>query len=76
MMGNLNVSNYRKPNGPCIDCKDRVVNCHASCERYASWKAECVKRSDECTKARQKEKEVEEYTRKKVNRRRGKTPMW
>ena len=26
-------------NGPCLDCPDRVIGCHSSCERYLSWKA-------------------------------------
>lgn len=22
---------------PCMDCKDRVVGCHGSCERYSEY---------------------------------------
>lgn len=22
---------------PCMDCKDRKVGCHATCERYQGW---------------------------------------
>lgn len=25
-------------NAPCINCKDRQEKCHASCERYKTWK--------------------------------------
>lgn len=38
--------------GPCRDCVDRKVGCHAECERYAAYKAELraereAKRKDE-----------------------------
>lgn len=26
----------------CKDCKDRVVNCHSTCEKYKKWKQEFV----------------------------------
>ena len=27
-------------NNPCRDCPDRVIGCHAKCERHAAWKVE------------------------------------
>ena len=24
--------------GPCKGCEDRVIGCHATCERYIEWK--------------------------------------
>lgn len=24
--------------GPCKGCQDRVIGCHATCERYMAWK--------------------------------------
>lgn len=24
---------------PCLDCKDRVLNCHAKCEKYKVYKS-------------------------------------
>lgn len=26
---------------PCYQCPDRFVGCHASCEKYGAWAAEC-----------------------------------
>lgn len=25
---------------PCKDCKDRVLYCHSTCDRYIEWKKE------------------------------------
>lgn len=25
-------------NGPCLDCPDRVIGCHGSCEKYIAFK--------------------------------------
>lgn len=27
----------RKPDGPCHECEEREIGCHASCERYADY---------------------------------------
>lgn len=27
-----------RPNPPCYQCTDRVVGCHASCDKYASFR--------------------------------------
>ena len=32
--------NIRSNNNPCFECKDRVVNCHSTCEKYLKWKQE------------------------------------
>ena len=26
-----------KPKSPCLNCPDRVVGCHATCEKYQSY---------------------------------------
>ena len=67
---------YRKPMGPCKDCPDRCVNCHASCQKYISWKKECDRIHKEVLSALQKERAVEEraikgtkkYNKRKVMR--------
>lgn len=28
---------------PCLDCADRVVGCHSSCERYIAYAEECAR---------------------------------
>ncbi len=35
---------------PCKGCAERYVGCHASCPRYAEFKAGCNARRDERTK--------------------------
>nr|DAZ60318.1 MAG TPA: hypothetical protein [Caudoviricetes sp.] len=35
---------------PCKDCSERFVGCHASCPRYAEFKAGCEARREERTK--------------------------
>ena len=27
-------------NNPCKNCPDRVIGCHAKCEKHAAWKAD------------------------------------
>ena len=31
---------------PCYKCQDRCQNCHASCEKYAAFRAELDKRRE------------------------------
>lgn len=58
---------------PCKDCADRAAGCHASCTRYAEFKAGCNARRD----ARTKQRPIADYTidlkkrvQKAANRRR------
>ena len=39
--------------GSCKDCQDRHQNCHASCERYAEFKAENERIRNEAWKAKE-----------------------
>lgn len=32
---------------PCLNCSERHATCHATCERYAVWKAESDRQRDE-----------------------------
>lgn len=32
------VLKIKQPNAPCKNCSDRVVGCHAKCEKYIAWK--------------------------------------
>lgn len=33
-------------NAPCHNCKDRVFNCHSSCQRYLEWQKKNQERLD------------------------------
>lgn len=33
--------------GPCKDCPDRSVGCHATCRTYLDWQAEIAKEREE-----------------------------
>lgn len=39
-------------NSPCRDCKERVQGCHASCKKFAEWKAEQLEILGKMRKAR------------------------
>lgn len=39
-------------NSPCRDCKERVQGCHASCKKFAEWKAEQLEVLGKMKKAR------------------------
>lgn len=36
----------KKPQAPCLGCKDREVGCHSKCERYKEY-AELAKKNRE-----------------------------
>jgi len=36
-----------KPISPCKNCEDRDTGCHASCERYLTWKGQIPKAKPE-----------------------------
>lgn len=36
-----------RPKAPCVDCEDRKVGCHSTCERYQEWLAEYQKTKQE-----------------------------
>ena len=38
---------------PCLNCSDRVVGCHATCERYINGKAEHERLKDEINKEKE-----------------------
>lgn len=35
-----------KTKTPCLDCEDRNSTCHATCERYLTWKQNFAKRDE------------------------------
>lgn len=37
---------------PCKDCKDRIVGCHAKCEKYLQFKEENIEESKKIKSAR------------------------
>lgn len=39
-------------NSPCRECEERVQGCHASCVRFADWKAEQLNILSKMNKAR------------------------
>lgn len=46
---------------PCMDCPDRVVGCHGSCEKYKKFKDEGLKDWKKRKRAYEKEYDVESY---------------
>ena len=44
---------------PCLDCEDRAVGCHSTCEKYISWKVQEDKRKEVI--AKNKNHDVDEY---------------
>lgn len=67
-MADLKLYKYKRPQGPCKDCADRCENCHANCERYISWKAECDKAHNMYVKTQTLARELEDYTCKKIRK--------
>lgn len=51
-------------NGPCADCEERYVGCHAECERYKAWKEDREKQREAKHAATASYREA--YGRKKV----------
>lgn len=47
---------------PCKGCSDRFVGCHASCPRYAEFKAGCEARREARREARTKLHPIADYT--------------
>lgn len=41
------VNVFEKAKSPCMGCKARSINCHASCDKYRQWKLSCYKKADE-----------------------------
>lgn len=50
-----------RPDPPCIDCKDRVVGCHGTCEKYKAFKEERYKLWNQIRDCQAKEKSVEHF---------------
>ena len=42
----------------CYKCQDRVVGCHATCEKYITEKAEWEKTAEKIRQARMQENEI------------------
>lgn len=68
MFPELKLNSYRIPKNPCGGCTDRCVNCHATCEKYISWKAECDKLHKERIKECEKEHDIKDYFTRRSNK--------
>ena len=58
----------------CIDCTDRKVGCHSTCQKYLEDKAKNDAERDRIFRIKEAEKDVREYefaAREKANRRKG-----
>lgn len=74
-MADLKLYKYKRPQGPCKDCADRCENCHANCERYISWRAECDKAHQEYADSHKGERDIEDYTIRKISKYRKRNNM-
>lgn len=52
----MNIGNNINMNSPCRECKDRVLHCHSTCERYKEYK-------DKITDAKNKIKSIEKQNK-------------
>lgn len=50
---------------PCLNCKDRVLGCHDTCERYISYRKELDKVNAEDRERRKEESLHERHFRHK-----------
>lgn len=41
---------------PCLECKDRVVGCHGTCELYKAWKTNVNRLNAIARKKKEKER--------------------
>ena len=48
---------------PCLDCADRHVGCHITCERHIAWKEEYQAKHSEITKKKTNEMLTTSYQR-------------
>lgn len=51
-------------NAPCMNCSDRFIGCHSSCDKYSKYKT----RSEEIQNNRKKELLPNIYIKKEVER--------
>ena len=76
-MGDLVLVKYKRPPCPCNGCvDDRSEDCHASCEKYLSWRDVCDKGRDAYTDALNRSRIIEEYNVKKIQKHKKMKPMW
>lgn len=64
---------FKTSGGPCKNCADRCVNCHATCEKYLSWKADCDKARKDYENALRSERVIDEYNKMKTAKYRRRT---
>lgn len=58
--------------GPCLGCEERIVGCHAACDRFIQWSGQRKKQREERNKSItlnsqayfRKREAVEKYNRK------------
>lgn len=52
----------------CKDCKDRVLGCHSTCERYIKDKERYLKEKEMIEEAKRGEKEIDNYEHKRLSK--------
>lgn len=57
-----------KIKSPCLDCDDRVVGCHSSCEKYAAYRAEIDTDKSVITEVKTKENLIYSYKVESIKR--------
>lgn len=61
-----------KNDGPCKNCTNRYLGCHADCLDYVDWKTNFEERKNFINNARYKQRNLDEYEKTKLKRRRSK----
>lgn len=51
---------------PCRECKDRVVGCHGTCERYKAWKVRQIDAARKANESMRDSAENIQYNRRQA----------
>ena len=54
-------------NAPCLDCKDRVLKCHSTCERYKEYRQTLYELNEEARRKEKIRKSLDDYKCRKIN---------
>ena len=57
------MTKTRNNKSPCLDCQDRKIKCHSTCEHYKRWQMEQSENKDIVLKAKQEISDVRAYMR-------------
>ena len=54
-----------KPQGPCLNCENRQINCHSSCKQYKQFRHKLDIHNKELNKQRQFDSDYYSYKESK-----------